>query len=161
MKWCCSKCGKVIVMDVGFPWRAFHAKSMTTVERNKSHQFKPREDTPHCIPLYRICENDWRNIMSDALKLLLKKLHPIYKHLLLWVQLESKYTKTHFHRILLHIRVYFHRNKKICFYEWHLETSPRLLTCLHLQDPSWYLNRVFLVTKKEWCEVINNGDTEY
>jgi len=37
----------VIVMDVGFPSRVFLAKTMTAVERNKSHQFKYRSGTPH------------------------------------------------------------------------------------------------------------------
>ena len=64
----------VIVMDVEFPSRSFLAKSMTVVERNKSHQFNSRAGTPDCTPASRDCENDWRRIMATVLKLLLKKL---------------------------------------------------------------------------------------
>jgi hypothetical protein len=63
-----------MVMDIRFPRDAFLAKSMTVVERNKSHQFKSRGGTPHFTSSCRSCENDWRKIMANALKLFLKKL---------------------------------------------------------------------------------------
>ncbi len=89
---CGYQCGKVIVivMDVGFPSRSFLAKSMTVVERNKSHQFNSRADTPDCTPVSRDCENDWRRIMATVLKLLLKKLLLMPPQLLLWVQIHQK-----------------------------------------------------------------------
>jgi hypothetical protein len=56
---------------------------MTTVERNKRNQFKSRTGTPYCTSVYRSCENDWRRIISTALKLVLKKLPLMTKQQLL------------------------------------------------------------------------------
>ena len=63
-----------MVMDIRFPRDAFLANSITVVEKNKSHQLKSRGDTSHFTPSCRSCENDWRKIMENALKLFLKKL---------------------------------------------------------------------------------------
>jgi hypothetical protein len=59
------------------------AKSMTTVERNKSHQFKSPAGIPRNSHASRSCYNDCRIVMSIALKLVLKQLPLMTKQQLL------------------------------------------------------------------------------
>ena len=102
-----------------FPLRVF-------VERNNNQQFKSRSDTPHRTPPCRNCENNWRRIMSDVLKLLLSKIPFMPKQLFLWVQIHQ-----------------------MCWRQWCNSSRPKLPQKPQTTLP-WRQRRKRMMMKKQW-----------